>query len=200
MVIKILCVVFAMLLLLPASANKTENTKMLKPNTARRTKTTEIERKKIESFILTVKPGSPKFAQRLSKYIVASAKQNKINPYIVATTGYVESEFKMVPSPCVGIMQINSKSNKDGLNPYKVRDNIEIGSRKLSYHYYNNRALASRGGNYRLRYMWGRYNGCGTNSSNSYIQKVIRVHSRLQSETPPQWKTRLEKQHTLWKK
>jgi len=204
--VKTLCAVFVLAASLPLFApRQTKNTKMLDQNNITKTHIQNKnllytqEKEKIEKFIITIKPGNDKFAKSVSSYIIESAQKNNIHPYIIATTGYVESEFDMNSRPCIGIMQVLSNKPRDGLNPHNIKDNIELGSRELSYHYHHRKALASRGGDYRLRYMWGRYNGCGVSTRNTYIKRVMIVHNRLRYETPSQWENRLKKQHTLWK-
>lgn len=58
---------------------------------------------------------------------------------MIASTAYVESEFKMTSRPCIGMMQLVRPSiryydPKRVYNPYTVDGNIAIGTKELSRH------------------------------------------------------------------
>ena len=128
------------------------------------------DRKKIAELIKMVQPRKGQsYADQLADTIVKEAKRYKLDPLVVATTAYIESEFNMVSQPCIGIMQVERRTYrasyaKSGLNPYNLKDNVRLGAWELADKAKSvNRsrvALASRG---TLSRMWGRYNGAGPN-------------------------------------
>ena len=63
------------------------------------------DRKKIAELIKMVQPRKGQsYADQLADTIVKEAKRYKLDPLVVATTAYIESEFNMVSQPCIGIM------------------------------------------------------------------------------------------------
>jgi len=158
------------------------------------------------------------YAKKIGKYIVDAAKEFHIDPYMLATTADIESSYDMKSRPQIGIMQFTRSTGKTyikmGLNIYEPRDNIRAGACKLSYHYYElnnrNRKLPSRGAlprlgrnpgrwepshgkmdDSKLRYMWGRYNGCG--SSGGYVKKSISRYNTIRNWTGVKSKAKTKK-------
>lgn len=103
---------------------------------------------------------------RLLEYFKRYSKKYDVPFNAVVATAYVESEFSMNSGPCIGIMQVQRGAK--GLNPYKLRDNIELGCAELGRDLKRGRSLTN---------MWGRYNGCG--SHGAYVRRVRRVWDRL---------------------
>ena len=96
------------------------------------------DRKKIAELIKMVQPRKGQsYADQLADTIVKEAKRYKLDPLVVATTAYIESEFNMVSQPCIGIMQVERRTYrasyaKSGLNPYNLKDNVRLGAWELA--------------------------------------------------------------------
>jgi hypothetical protein len=161
-------------------------------------------KKKIAGLIKMVQPrkGSS-YADHVADIIIKEAKRYNLDPYVVATTAYIESEFSMKSGPCMGIMQIERRTyrsdlSKGGLDPMDLEDNIRLGAWELALKAKNRSssriALASRGG---LSRMWGRYNGAGSRSS--YVRRAHLVYARIKNGNPETWKTHINKRGPLWK-
>jgi hypothetical protein len=158
--------------------------------------------KHIASLVRAVAPRqSPEYAWMVASNIVQSARENGVSPYIVSATAVVESEFSMQAGPCVGVMQMNpatvaevySRSDRD-VNG--LEDNIWMGANFLAINYRSR--LASRGGSdeYRMRHMWGRYNGSGPKSL--YVKRALRVLRRIKEGNSVSWKRTIKTTGTLW--
>jgi len=155
--------------------------------------------KKMEDFVYIIRPRlGRKYARRIATTIHKASISYKVPPEVILSTGYVESEFNMNSRPCIGIMQYwgpNYRGSDKKFNPYKLEDNIQLGTRELSRYYHH--PLASRyKGNWRLRYTWGRYNGAGPHSK--YVRRALRVYTRIKTKTVKQLQKTLEKKHSLW--
>lgn len=161
-------------------------------------------KKKIAGLIKMVQPrkGSS-YADHVADIIIKEAKRYNLDPYVVATTAYIESEFSMKSRPCMGIMQIERRTYrsdlaKSGLNPMDLEDNIRLGAWELALKAKNRSssriALASRGG---LSRMWGRYNGAGSRSS--YVRRAHLVYARIKNGNSETWKSHINKRGPLWK-
>jgi len=160
--------------------------------------------KKIAGLIKLVQPRKGQsYADHVAKIICQEAKRYNIDPYIVATTAYIESEFSMASHPCIGIMQVERRTYralyaKSGLKPYDLEDNIRLGAWELADKAKNRSqsriALASRGD---LSRMWGRYNGAGPRSS--YVRKAHLVYSRIKGKSVIELQSHLKKRGPLWK-
>jgi len=142
------------------------------------------KRNKIKGFIKLVKPKySDSYIAKIVDAIFRYGKKYNVEPYVIVSTAYVESEFSMSSRPCIGIMQILKSTlrylnPKNQYNPYTIDGNIALGAKELSQHLHGdvNRGSTldrSASTNRRLRYMWGRYNGAGTSSKYSY--KTLKV-------------------------
>ena len=162
-------------------------------------------KKKIAGLIKLVQPRKGQvYADHVADIIVKEARRYKLDPYVVATTAYIESEFSMVSKPCIGIMQVErrtyrSQYAKSGLKPYDLEDNIRLGAWELAdkakMSNKNVRvALASRGG---LSRMWGRYNGAGSKSF--YVKRAHTTLSRIKNKNLNQIQEHLKKRGPLWK-
>jgi hypothetical protein len=162
------------------------------------------EKKKIAGLIKLVQPRKGQaYADRVAETIVKEAKRYNLDPFVVATTAYIESEFSMSSKPCMGIMQIERRTYrehyaKSGLKPMDLEDNIRLGAWELAdkakMSNKNQVALASRGG---LSRMWGRYNGAGSRSS--YVRRAHLTLKRIKNGNPDEWNSHLKSRGPLWK-
>ena len=141
--------------------------------------------------------------QKIINWINFEAKRNKIDPYLIATTAYVESEFSQNSQPCIGVMQVylptyrelcKKNSYLKNYNPYNIHGNLVIGAKELAldYCHKNNKYSESN----RLKYMWGRYNGCGI--SGDYTRKSLCVYLKLKNLSAEQLSSHLKKKE-LWR-
>ena len=208
-------------------ASKPISTKAANIVQVHQTNTVDQEQKRISEFVYIVQSRlGREYADRVAKAIVTSARRNGLPPMIVATTGYIESEFRMVSRPAIGIMQILPSTARrvfgnSGLDPYKLEDNIEMGSRYLATHYRKYAGSYSRlRGNTTsrsgstgssasvpnltpdqqvivMRQTWGRYNGSGMNGA--YQRKAMIVWNRVTKLTPDDWKKHVNTKGPLWK-
>ena len=160
------------------------------------------KRKKIFKFIKLVQPSfSVKKCDNLTNSIMKYAEKYNLDPLIICTTAYIESEFKSTSKPCIGIMQVlrstyYSQFKKTGYNPYNSDHNIAIGTLELKSHldkYVKRGEMPDRTSYSR---MWGRYNGAGKNSY--YVRKALLVWKRLEKLNIEQIEILLKKS-PLWK-
>ena len=140
------------------------------------------KKEKIFKFIKLVQPKySTTYIKKIVDAIFKYSIKYKIDPYIITTTAYVESEFNMKSGPCVGIMQVY-KPTLRWLDPKKEYDintidgNIGLGTKELSEHYnfryLRGNQLDRSSNNFNaLKIMWGKYNGSGPRSS--YVSKTF---------------------------
>ena len=153
---------------------------------------------KVEKFIKLVQPKySDSYVKKISELIFKYADKYKLDPYILVTTAYIESDFNMKSSPCIGIMQIlrstyRSDYSKSGYNPYTLEGNIALGALELSDHLYSQKIVdRSKVLDRHRAYMFGRYNGSGRNSR--YTQKAMTTLSRIKTEPISKLKERMKK-------
>jgi len=93
----------------------------------------------IDSFLKMHEVGETN-RRRLAVSIVASARKFNLDPKLIASVTVVESRgnpFAISGKNAVGIMQIHvptwgSTADREGLNLFRIEDNIEFGSRILS--------------------------------------------------------------------
>mgnify|MGYP000615912876 CR=1 FL=1 len=65
------------------------------------------KKEKISKFIKLVQPRySQSYIKKITAAIMKYAAVFKVDPYVIASTAYVESEFKMTSRPCIGMMQL----------------------------------------------------------------------------------------------
>jgi soluble lytic murein transglycosylase-like protein len=164
-------------------------------------------KQKIAGLIKLVQPRKGQaYANHVAETIVKEAKRYGLDPYVVASTAYIESEFSMSSGPCIGMMQIErrtyrEKYAKSKLNPYDLEDNIRLGAweladkAKISNRSKTRIALASRGG---LSRMWGRYNGAGSRSG--YVVRAHTTLSRIKTKSIAELQEHLKKRGPLWKR
>ena len=160
------------------------------------------KRNKIKGFIKLVKPKySESYIAKIVEAMFLYGKKYKVDPYIIASTAYVESEFSMNSRPCIGMMQVLKSTAryidpKREYNPYTVYGNVALGTKELSMHLRKTVRRGSTmdrasGSSRSLRYMWGKYNGAGTNSR--YSSKVLKVLRTICANDLTHLKTKLRK-------
>lgn len=154
------------------------------------------KKEKISKFIKLVQPRySQSYIKKITDAIMKYSAVFKVDPYVVASTAYVESEFKMTSRPCIGIMQLVRPSiryydPKRVYDPYTVDGNIAIGTKELSVHLrkYSRKGLPSRTA---LRNMYRSYNG--SYMKTKYSIKTMLVQTRLEHLSIDAIKTKLKK-------
>ena len=159
------------------------------------------KKEKISKFIKLVQPKySQSYISKIVNAIMKYSVKYKVDPYVIASTAYVESEFKMTSRPCIGVMQLVRSSiryydPKRVYNPYTIDGNIAIGNLALSKHLkrYSRGALPSRAS---YRQMYRSYNG--SYMKNRYSVKTMLVQLRLEKLSINQLKIKLSKS-PLWK-
>lgn len=159
------------------------------------------KKEKISKFIKLVQPRySQSYIQKIVDAIMKYSAKFKVDPYVLASTAYVESEFKMTSRPCIGIMQLVRASirfydPKRIFDPYTIDGNIAIGALELSSHLkkYSRGHLPDRTA---YRNMYRSYNG--SYLKNKYSIKTMLVQNRLEKLSIDALKTKL-KNGPIWK-
>jgi hypothetical protein len=159
------------------------------------------KKEKISKFIKLVQPRySQSYINKITAAIMKYAAVFKVDPYVIASTAYVESEFKMTSRPCIGMMQLVTPSiryydPKRVYNPLTVDGNIAIGTKELSVHLrkYSRKGLPSR---IAYRNMYRSYNG--SYMKNRYSVKTLLVQTRLEHLSVDALKSKLKK-GPIWK-
>ena len=154
------------------------------------------KKEKISKFIKLVQPRySQSYIKKITDAIMKYAAVFKVDPYVIASTAYVESEFKMTSRPCIGMMQLVRPSiryydPKRVYNPYTVDGNIAIGTKELSRHLkrYSRGKLPNR---VAYRNMYRSYNG--SYMKNRYSVKTLLVQTRLEHLSISAIKSKLKK-------
>ena len=159
------------------------------------------KKEKISKFIKLVQPRySQTYIQKIVDAIMKYSAKFKVDPYVIASTAYVESEFKMTSRPCIGIMQLVKSSiryydPKRVYDPYTIDGNIAIGTIELSKHLqrYSRGNLPNRTA---YRNMYRSYNG--SYLKNRYSIKTMLVQNRLEDLSIETIKAKLRK-GPIWK-
>ena len=159
------------------------------------------KKEKISKFIKLVQPRySQTYIQKIVDAIMKYSAKFKVDPYVIASTAYVESEFKMTSRPCIGIMQLVRPSiryydPKRVYDPYTIDGNIAIGTIELSKHLqrYSRGNLPNRTA---FRNMYRSYNG--SYLKNRYSIKTMLVQNRLENLSIETIKAKLRK-GPIWK-
>ena len=159
------------------------------------------KKEKISKFIKLVQPRySQTYIQKIVDAIMKYSAKFKVDPYVIASTAYVESEFKMTSRPCIGIMQLVTSSiryydPKRVYNPRTIDGNIAIGTIELSKHLqrYSRGNLPNRAA---YRNMYRSYNG--SYLKNRYSIKTMLVQNRLENLSIDALKSKLKK-GPIWK-
>ena len=154
------------------------------------------KKEKISKFIKLVQPRySQSYIKKITDAIMKYAAVFKVDPYVIASTAYVESEFKMTSRPCIGMMQLVRPSiryydPKNVYNPRTIDGNIAIGTKELSVHLrrYSRKGLPSRTA---YRNMYRSYNG--SYMKNKYSIKTMLVQTRLEHLSVDALKSKLKK-------
>ena len=159
------------------------------------------KKEKISKFIKLVQPRySQSYIKKITDAIMKYSAVFKVDPYVIASTAYVESEFKMTSRPCIGMMQLVRPSiryydPKRVYDPRTVDGNIAIGTKELSVHLrkYSRKGLPSRTA---YRNMYRSYNG--SYMKNRYSVKTLLVQTRLEHLSVDALKSKLKK-GPIWK-
>lgn len=155
-------------------------------------------RKKVEQFIHLVQPKySQSHIKRITDAIFKYSEKYHLDPYILVTTAYMESEFNSKSRPCIGIMQVlystyRTDYKHSGYNPYTIEGNIALGALELRDHL--NKVVdidRSKVLDRHRAFMFGRYNGSGSRSR--YSSRALRTLNRLKTESILKLKSRLIK-------
>lgn len=154
------------------------------------------KKEKISKFIKLVQPRySQSYIKKITDAIMKYSAVFKVDPYVIASTAYVESEFKMTSRPCIGMMQLVTSSIRyydpnRVYNPHTIDGNIAIGTKELSVHLrkYSRRGLPSRTA---YRNMYRSYNG--SYLKNKYSVKTMLVQTRLEHLSLDALKSKLKK-------
>ena len=159
------------------------------------------KKEKISKFIKLVQPRySQSYIKKITDAIMKYSAVFKVDPYVIASTAYVESEFKMTSRPCIGMMQLVRPSIRyydpnRVYDPYSIDGNIAIGTKELSVHLrkYSRKGLPSRTA---YRNMYRSYNG--SYMKNKYSIKTMLVQTRLEHLSVDALKSKLKK-GPIWK-
>lgn len=176
------------LLSLTANAFAREINQNAKASVSNSVKDKLDKKNKIIAFIKLVQPKySKKYIDTIANSIMKYSIKYRLDPFVITTTAYVESEFNMKSRNCIGIMQIyepsiNELDPKKEYNPYTIDGNIGLGAKELSKYLKPDDSrgdFMDRSSNNQspLKIMWGRYNGSGPNSS--YVTKTFNVLRKL---------------------
>jgi soluble lytic murein transglycosylase-like protein len=163
---------------------------------------------KISNFIKLVQPKySVSYIKKIVDAIFKYGAKYNIDPYIITTTAYVESEFDMRSGPCIGIMQVYKPTlkwlnPKKEYNPYTIDGNIALGTKELSLNMpksLRRGKLANRASNdpNALALMWGKYNGAGSKSK--YVDRCFNALRKLALKNIKELKVILEHRQ-LWQR
>jgi|APGre2960657404_1045060.scaffolds.fasta_scaffold72664_3 hypothetical protein len=190
------------LLSLTANAFAREINQNAKASVSNSVKDKLDKKNKIIAFIKLVQPKySTSYAARIAEAIFKSSVKYGVDPMLVVSTAYVESEFSMHSKPCIGIMQLVKSSirffdQKKTLNPYKLEDNIDLGTKEISYHLKRTTRRGNIPDHSSTSRALQRYNGSG--SKISYAIKVLLVKNRLMKYSIDSLKKKL-KLSPLWR-
>lgn len=172
------------------------------------------DKKRIHKLASLVRMAQPRkgsaYAQKVATAIVKASRVHRIDPYLIAATGYCESEFSMASKPYVGIMQVSGSLARYyarlgyRYDIHTIDGNIRLGTHVLARHGRSGRfdraSLPSRGtltSRSRLSYAVGRYNGSGSGSS--YTSRVMRAYTTIKNGTPADWKKKIRSGKMLWR-
>jgi hypothetical protein len=127
---------------------------------------------------------------RIAAAIVHSGRKNDVDPRLIASIMIVESRanpFAISGADAVGIMQVHlptwgHRADKEGINLFKIEDNVEFGVRILKDYV---RRFGVWEGVKRYK-GWNPDSPTSAQSVSEYVGKVQRVyeHSKTETETP----------------
>ena len=141
------------------------------------------KKEKISKFIKLVQPKySQSYIQKMVNAFMKYGEKFKVDPYILASVAYVESEFKMTSKPCIGIMQLVRPSiryydPKRVYDPYTIDGNVAIAAIELRHHL-NKHTRNKYPDRSSYRSMYRSYNG--SYLKNRYSVKAMLVQYRLE--------------------
>jgi hypothetical protein len=189
-------------LLTMASVNAQEINQNAKASVSNSVKDKLDKKHKIIAFIKLVQPKySTALANRITESIFKSSYKYNVDPVVVVSTAYVESEFSMHAKPCIGIMQLVRPSirffdPKKTMNPYVLEHNIDLGVKEISYHLKRTTRRGINPDHSSTSRALQRYNG--SRYKISYAIKVLLVKNRLNLYSIDSLKKKL-KQSPLWR-
>lgn len=178
------------------------NQKELTLEVTKKQKDDLAKRNKITGFIKMVKPKySDSYIAKIVDAIMLSGKKYNVDPYVIASTAYVESEFSMSAKSCIGIMQLLKSTAKyfdpkKEYDPYTIMGNIAIGTKELKYHLNRMPSRNSLPSRETYRNMYRKYNG--SYLKNTYARKALLVQYRLERLSLSEIKKKL-KVAPLWR-
>ncbi len=141
------------------------------------------KKEKISKFIKLVQPRySQSYIQKMVNAFMKYGEKFKVDPYILASVAYVESEFRMTSKPCIGIMQLVRPSiryydPKRVYDPYTIEGNVAIAAIELRHHL-NRHTRSKYPDRSSYRSMYRSYNG--SYLKNRYSVKALLVQYRLE--------------------
>ncbi len=141
------------------------------------------KKEKISKFIKLVQPRySQSYIQKMVNAFMKYGEKFKVDPYILASVAYVESEFRMTSKPCIGIMQLVRPSiryydPKRVYDPYTIDGNVAIAAIELRHHL-NKHTRSKYPDRSSYRSMYRSYNG--SYLKNRYSVKAMLVQYRLE--------------------
>lgn len=156
---------------------------------------------KIFQFIKLVQPKfSTSYITNVVNAIVKYGDKYDVDPYVIASTAYVESEFSMKSKPCIGIMQLLKSTGyyydpHHKYNPYEIDGNIAIGTLELRHHLSSATPRGKLPDRSAYRKTYEKYNG--SYLKRSYARKVLLVQIRLEQLSLDKIKSKL-KQGPIW--
>ena len=193
------CLVPLMLLTTTSLGYTKQINQVAKASVVKKANDVKLEnRKKVEQFINLVQPKySVSHIKRITDAIFKYSEKYHLDPYVLVTTAYMESEFNSKSRPCIGVMQVlystyRSDYKNTGYNPYTLEGNIALGALELRDHL--NKVVdidRSKVLDRHRAFMFGRYNGSGSKSR--YSKRALRTLSRLKTESILKLKSRLIK-------
>ena len=131
---------FVCMLLTVCSVKAQEINQNAKASVSNSVKNKLDKKLKIFKFIKLVQPKfTNTYVSRIVNAIFKYGEKYEVDPYVIASTAYVESEFSMKSKPCIGIMQLLRSTSKffdpsKQYNPYELEGNIAIGTLELRHH------------------------------------------------------------------
>ncbi len=166
--------------------------------TVSRSEKDKLDKKtKIFQFIKLVQPKfSNSYISRVVNAIFKYGDKYDVDPYVIASTAYVESEFNMKSKPCIGVMQLLKSTArvfdpKRNYNPYELEGNIAIGTLELKHHLNINTPRGKLPDRSTYRKTYEKYNG--SYMKRSYARKVLLVQIRLEQLALDKIKEKLRK-------
>jgi soluble lytic murein transglycosylase-like protein len=144
--------------------------------------------KSMEAFLDRYKVGGGQ-RDRIAAAIVHSGRKNDVDPRLIASIMIVESRanpFAISGADAVGIMQVHlptwgHRADKEGINLFKIEDNVEFGVRILK-DYIRRFGLWEAVKHYNG---WNPDNPTAGQSVSDYVGKVQRIYGNSKTDADP---------------